>query len=72
MATSKLLAESSFLTGFITFKARLVFAQLRQVFIKVPILYHFDLEYYIGIETDASDYTISEVLSLRTLNYLGQ
>lgn len=64
MATSKLLAESNFVTGFIIFKARLVFTKLKQAFIKVPFFYHSNPEYYIGIETDASDYTISKVLSL--------
>ena len=31
---------------FLTFKAKLVFTQLKQAFVEVPIFYHFDLEYY--------------------------
>lgn len=34
---------------FLISEARLAFTKLRQVFIKVPILYHFDLEYHIQI-----------------------
>ena len=44
-------------------KARLAFTQLRQVFVKAPILHHFDPESYIRIETDASGYAIGGVLS---------
>ena len=50
-------------TGFLTPEARLVFTQLRQAFVKAPILYHFDPESHIYIETDASSYTIGGVLS---------
>lgn len=42
---------------------RLAFAELRQVFIKAPIRYHFDPEFHIQIETDISSYTIGRVLS---------
>ena len=44
-------------------KARLAFTQLRQVFVKAPILHHFDPESYIRIETDTSGYAIGGVLS---------
>ena len=44
--------------GFFTSEARIAFTKLKQAFIKAPILHHFDLEYYIQIETDASDYAI--------------
>ena len=42
---------------------RKAFNQLRQAFIKTPILRHFDLESHIRIKTDALGYTISGVLS---------
>ena len=50
-------------TGFFTPKARLAFTQLRQAFVKVPILHHFDPESHIRIETDVSGYAIGGVLS---------
>ena len=34
-------------TGFFTPKARLAFTQLRQMFVKAPILHHFNLESHI-------------------------
>ena len=48
---------------FLTLGTREIFNQLRQAFIEAPILQHFDLEYYIQIETNALGYTIGEVLS---------
>ena len=50
-------------TGFLTPKARLAFTQLRQVFVKVPILHHFNPKSHIWIETDVSGYTIGGVLN---------
>ena len=50
-------------TAFFIPEARLAFIQLRQVFVEVLILHHFDLESYIQIKTDASGYAISGVLS---------
>ena len=50
-------------TGFFTPKARLAFTQLRQAFVKAPILHHFDPESHIRIETDALGYAIGGVLS---------
>ena len=50
-------------TGFLIPKARLAFTQLRQAFVKAPILHHFDLESHIRIETDASSYAIGGILS---------
>ena len=50
--------------------AKKAFIQLRKVFTKAPILRHFDLERYIRIETDALGYTISGVLSQKTLDHL--
>ena len=45
-------------TGFLTPKARLVFTQLRQVFIKASILHYFNTKYYIRIEIKAFRYAI--------------
>ena len=50
-------------TGFLTLEARLAFTQLRQAFVKAPILHHFNPKSHIRIETDALDYAISVVLS---------
>ena len=40
-------------TGFLTPKARLAFTQLRQVFVKAPILHYFDPKSHIRIGIDA-------------------
>ena len=50
-------------TGFFTTEARLAFTQLRQAFVKAPILYYFDPKSHIWIETDALGYAIGGVLS---------
>ena len=50
--------------------AKRAFDQLRQAFTKAPILQHFDPEQYIRIETNASGYAISGMLSQLT-NDLG-
>ena len=47
-----------------------IFNQLRQAFTKAPILWHFDPEFHIWIETNASGYTIRRVLSQLTSDYL--
>lgn len=52
----------SFKTSFLSSKARLAFTQLRKIFIKISILYYFNLEYHIQIETNISSYTIYKVL----------
>ena len=67
--TSKNLNEA---TGYLTFKARLAFTQLKKAFTKASILQHFDSEYHIRIKTDVSDYAIGGVLSQLTLENLGQ
>lgn len=36
-----------------------MFTKLRQVFIKSLILHHFNLEYYIEIQTNVASYTSS-------------
>ena len=56
---------------FLTPGAKLAFTKLRQAFLKAPILYHFDLERHIRIETDASGYAIGGVLSQLTSDDLG-
>ena len=58
--------------GFHTSGARKTFTKLRQAFVKAPILHHFDPERYIRVETDASGYVISEVLSQLTSDDLGR
>ena len=57
---------------FLTPGVRLVFIELRQVFLKALILHHFNSEHYIQIETDASGYAMSRVFSQLTLDDLGQ
>ena len=64
MSKSKKIIRSEFLTP----GARLAFTQLRQAFIKAPILYQFDLERHIRIETNVSSYAISGVFSQLTLD----
>ena len=53
-------------TGYLTPNTRRAFTELRQAFNKTPILQHFDPEYHIRIETDASGYAIGGVLSQLT------
>ena len=53
-------------------RAKLPFTELRQAFLKSPILHHFDLERHIRIETDVSGYTIGEVLDQLTSDDLGR
>ena len=49
--------------SFLTPKARSTFNRLRLAFTKAPILWHFDPECHIWIETDVLGYAISDVLS---------
>ena len=56
----------SFGADFFIPKASLAFTQLRKMFIKAPILYHFNPKHHIWIETDASGYVINRVLSQLT------
>ncbi len=58
--------------SFLTANARKAFTKLRQVFVKAPILNHFDPERHIRIETDASGYVIGRILSQLTLDDLGR
>ena len=48
---------------FLTSDAKTTFNRLQLVFTKAPILWHFDLECHIWIETDALGYAIDSVLS---------
>ena len=57
--TLKALGNSNFLT----FGAKLAFLHLRQAITKLSILYYFDPERYIWIETNASGYAIGCILS---------
>ena len=59
-------------TGYLTPGAKQAFTQLTQAFTKAPILWHFDSECHILIETDASSYAIGRFLSQLTLDNSGQ
>ena len=48
---------------FLILDARTIFNYLWLAFIEAPILWHFDLEYHIQIETNVLGYAISSVLS---------
>ena len=67
LSKSKKTVQSDFFTP----RAKLVFAKLRQAFVKALILYHFDPECHIRIETDISGYTIGGVFSQLTLDDLS-
>ena len=56
---------------YLTPVAKKVFNFLRHAFIQALILQHFELERHIQIETNASGYTIDEVLSQLILNDFG-
>ena len=57
---------------YLTPNSKVAFNQLKKAFIKAPIFCHFDPEYHIRIEIDASGYTIGGVLSQLILDNLGQ
>ena len=59
-------------SGFLTSGARMAFTKLRQAFIKVLILHHFDPKRHIRVETDISGYAIGGVLSQLTSDDLGR
>ena len=50
-------------SNFFTPGAKLAFTELRQAFVKVLILHHFDLECHIWVKTDTSSYAIGKVFS---------
>ena len=55
---------------FLTPDAKEAFNQLRQAFTEASILWHFDPEDHIRIETNTSNYIIGGVLSQLTFNHL--
>ena len=55
-------------SNFLIPNAKKVFNNLWLVFIKAPILWHFDLKSHIRIETNASGYAIGGVLSQLNLD----
>ena len=65
-------SKKTFGLDFFISRARLAFIKLRQIFIKTLILYHFDPERYIRVQTDVLGYAIIEVLSQLTLDNLGR
>ena len=54
---------SNNISNYLTLDAKRAFDQLREAFTEAPILQHFDPEWYIRVETDASGYAIGGVLS---------
>ena len=58
--------------GFLISGARKNFTELRQAFIKAPILHHFEPERHIWVETDVSGYAISGVFSQLILDDLSR
>ncbi len=58
--------------SFFISKAKKAFTELRQAFVKAPILNHFDPGRNIRIETDASSYAIGGILSQLTSDDLGR
>ncbi len=57
---------------FLIFEVRKAFTELKQAFVKAPILNHFDPERYIRIETDAFGYAIGGIFSQLTLDNSGR
>ena len=55
---------------FLTSDTKEDYNQLKQVFTKTQIFWHFCFECHIGIEIDTSDYAIRRVLSQLTSDYL--
>ena len=59
-------------SGFFTSGVRKAFTKLRQAFIKASILYHFDPERHIWVETDVSGYAIGRIFNQLISDNLGQ
>ena len=72
--TSKNLFHSKKTVGsdFLTTEVQLVFAKLREAFVKVSIVHYFDLKRHIWIETDELGYAINGVLSRLTSDDSGR
>lgn len=71
LAKSKLLVESSSKVSFFILKARLLFTKLRQIFIKILILYYFDPKYHFYIKRNILGYAINRILNPQTLDNLN-
>ena len=56
---------------FLTLNAKKTFNFLRQAYIKLPTLWHFDLQSYIWIKTNISGYAIGEVLGQLSSNWVA-
>lgn len=65
---SNITKTNSFKTDFVTSEAQIVFISLQKVFIKAPILHHFDLKCHILIRINISSYSIKGVFKQITLN----
>lgn len=72
LALSQQLVKPSYKQSFLTFRTRLVFAKLGQTFIELLILYYFDLEYDVLVETNALSYAISKIFNQLALDNLGE
>ena len=59
-------------SDFFTLRIELAFTKLQQTFVKALIFYYFDLERYIQIKMNVSEYAIGEILSQLILDDLGQ
>lgn len=59
-------------SGFLISRAIKIFTELRQVFIKTPIFYHFNPNCHIQIETQVSSYTVNRVFSQLAPDNLSQ
>ena len=74
MSKSKNLFKSKKTVGSLDFfipRVKLTFSKLRQAFLKALILYHFNPERNIRIETDVSGHAIGGVLGQLTLDDLS-
>ncbi len=69
---SDLVKANSSGTDFLTFRAKKTFIYLQKAFTEVPIPRHFDLKYYIRIQTNALGYAIGKVLSQLASDLLDQ
>lgn len=56
---------------FLIFEAKKAFTELKQAFIKAPILNHYNSGYHIKIKTNVSGYAISRIFSQLNLDNLG-
>ena len=59
-------------TGYLTSNTKTVFIWLKKASFEISIICHFDLKYYIRIETNGFSYAIGKILSQLTLNNKDQ